>query len=89
MRLNFYGSSIYNKSRNLGTFILSNQSVTCHSLQPINAKSEIIPPHLVNSFSSVNGTIYLAVVCDATLHFIAYNFHPSLNLSLSEYSPLL
>ncbi len=32
LRLNFYGSSIYNKSRNIGTYILSNQSVTCHSL---------------------------------------------------------
>jgi hypothetical protein len=82
--LNFYSFSVSNRSRSLATYEISRDDDSCTHLQPLTDPAFLHPRF---SSTATPTTEYFALLCHSTLKFIAFDFTPTLTLTLQEDTP--
>ena len=79
--LNFYSFSVSNRSRSLATFEISKHDQHCSHLQLLSDPAFIQP---LFTSPATPTTEYFALLCHSSLKFIAFDFNPTLTLTLQD-----
>jgi hypothetical protein len=78
--LNFYSFSVSNRSRSLASYEISKHDQNCSHLQLLSD-----PAFIQQHFSPATPTTeYFALICQSSIKFIAFDFNPTLTLTLQD-----